>query len=484
MICFCSQPMRTIAVLGGGIGGLATSYYLCRNPQVTKVIVLESSSRFGGWLWSTRRSDGAVFEHGPRGIRPAGAVGRNTLNMVEELGLEGEVLPVTYSHIASKNRYLYVNGQLHKMPSRISELLRTVPPFSRPLLLSVASELLVTKSKEDDESIHSFVSRRLGKELADIAVDSLCRGVFAGDCRKLSVRSCFPPFYDAEQRRGSLILGMLLGSGPTPVISPGSLAQRSIKESWAQWSLRRGVESLPESLAEYLQQSGKVQLHREAAVKQIHPSASGWKVHLEDGVVSADHIISALPAKALSSVLPSSCQPLIQQLQDVSSVTVAVINLEYEGSILPVMGFGHLVPSSEDRGLLGVVYDSIPFPQHNRPDGQTTRLTVMMGGAWFQEVFGPPEAVTEEHLIARATEAVQCHLGVTTAPIWSRVALQRDCIPQYYLGHFSKVESMRHFIRENNLPLSLTGSSYDGVSVNDVIFSGRTAVQELLGTGV
>uniref|UniRef100_A0A3Q1G2B1 Amine oxidase domain-containing protein n=1 Tax=Acanthochromis polyacanthus TaxID=80966 RepID=A0A3Q1G2B1_9TELE len=66
----------TIAVLGGGIGGLATSYYLCKNPQVTKVIVLESSSRFGGWLWSTRRSDGAVFEHGPRGIRPAGAVGR------------------------------------------------------------------------------------------------------------------------------------------------------------------------------------------------------------------------------------------------------------------------------------------------------------------------------------------------------------------------------------------------------------------------
>ncbi|XP_008296953.1 protoporphyrinogen oxidase [Stegastes partitus] len=476
--------MRTVAVLGGGIGGLAASYYLCKNPQVTKVIVLESSSRFGGWLWSTRRSDGAVFEHGPRGIRPAGAVGRNTLNMVDDLGLGGEILPVTYSHVASKNRYLYVKGQLHRMPSGISGLVRTVPPFSRPILLSVASEILVKKGKEDDESIHSFVSRRLGKELADIAVDSLCRGVFAGDCRQLSVRSCFPPLYKAEQRRGSLILGMLLGSGPTPVVSPGPLAQRSINESWAQWSLRRGVESLPESIADYLQQSGKVELHKEAAVKQIRPSASGWQVHLEDGVVSADHVISALPAKALSSVLPPSCQPLIQQLQDVSSVTVAVINLEYEGSVLPVMGFGHLVPSSEDRGLLGVVYDSVPFPQHNRPDGQTTRLTVMMGGAWFQEVFGSPEAVTEEQLLARATEAVRCHLGVTTAPSWSLVALHRDCIPQYYLGHFLKVESMRSFIRENNLPLSLTGSSYDGVSVNDVIFSGRTAVEELLGTGV
>ncbi|XP_029360863.1 protoporphyrinogen oxidase isoform X1 [Echeneis naucrates] len=476
--------MKTVAVLGGGIGGLAASYYLCKSPQVTKVIVLESSSRFGGWLWSTRRSDGAVFEHGPRGIRPTGAVGRNTLNMVDDLGLAGDVLPVTYSHVASKNRYLYVNKQLHRMPSGISGLLRTVPPFSRPILWSVGMEILVKKSKEDDESIHSFVSRRLGKELADIAVDSLCRGVFAGDCRKLSVRSCFPVLYNAEQRRGSLALGMLLGSGPSPVVPARPLAQRSAKESWAQWSLRRGVESLPESITGFLQKSSRVELHRHAVVKQICPSASGWKIHLEDGAVSADHIISALPAKALSSTLPSSCQPLIQELQDIATVTVAVVNLEYDGSILPVMGFGHLVPSSEDRSLLGIVYDSVPFPEHNKPNGHTTRLTVMMGGAWFQEDFGDPETVKEEHLLQRATEAVQTHLGVTSVPSWSWVALERDCIPQYYLGHHRRVDSMRTFIKKKNLSLSLIGSSYDGVSVNDVIFSGRTAVEELLGAGV
>uniref|UniRef100_A0A665T2V6 Protoporphyrinogen oxidase n=1 Tax=Echeneis naucrates TaxID=173247 RepID=A0A665T2V6_ECHNA len=497
--------MKTVAVLGGGIGGLAASYYLCKSPQVTKVtdsihlssslclsflnilnqlfvpfpqvIVLESSSRFGGWLWSTRRSDGAVFEHGPRGIRPTGAVGRNTLNMVDDLGLAGDVLPVTYSHVASKNRYLYVNKQLHRMPSGISGLLRTVPPFSRPILWSVGMEILVKKSKEDDESIHSFVSRRLGKELADIAVDSLCRGVFAGDCRKLSVRSCFPVLYNAEQRRGSLALGMLLGSGPSPVVPARPLAQRSAKESWAQWSLRRGVESLPESITGFLQKSSRVELHRHAVVKQICPSASGWKVSKEPKTLQVLMF-------SLSSTLPSSCQPLIQELQDIATVTVAVVNLEYDGSILPVMGFGHLVPSSEDRSLLGIVYDSVPFPEHNKPNGHTTRLTVMMGGAWFQEDFGDPETVKEEHLLQRATEAVQTHLGVTSVPSWSWVALERDCIPQYYLGHHRRVDSMRTFIKKKNLSLSLIGSSYDGVSVNDVIFSGRTAVEELLGAGV
>ncbi|XP_057689107.1 protoporphyrinogen oxidase [Corythoichthys intestinalis] len=476
--------MRTVAVLGGGIGGLAASYYLCKSPQVSKVVLLESSSRFGGWLWSTRRSDGGVFEHGPRGIRPAGAVGRNTLNMVEDLGLTGEILPVTYSHQASKNRYLYVNKQLHKMPSGISGLFRTVSPFSRPLLFSIATEIFAKRSKNEDESIHSFVSRRLGKQLADIAVDSLCRGVFAGDCRKLSVRSCFPVLYNAEQHRGSLTLGMLLGSGPSHVVPPGPLSQRSMKESWAQWSLRGGLEELPERIVEFLQRSARVELHRDASVKHISPLTKGWTIHLEDGLVSADHIISALPAKVLSSTLPSSCQPLVRELRDISSVTVAVVNLQYEGSVLPVTGFGHLVPSWEEPGLLGVVYDSVPFPQHDRPNGASTRLTVMMGGAWFHQEFGSPDTIKEEQLLEQATEAVQRHLGVTSAPSWSCVALHKDCIPQYYEGHFRRVERMRSFINKNNLSLSLTGSSFDGVAVNDVIFSARTAVEELLGTAV
>ncbi|XP_071239608.1 protoporphyrinogen oxidase-like isoform X1 [Salvelinus alpinus] len=472
---------KTVAVLGGGIGGLSACFHLSKSPQVSKIVLLERAGRFGGWLSSTRREDGAVFEHGPRGIRPAGAVGRNTLNMVEELGLESEVLPVTYDHVASKNRYLYVGGQLHKMPSGLGGVVCTVPPFSRPLVQSVLKEILISRGKEEDESVHSFVSRRLGTELADIAIDSLCRGVFAGDCRKLSVRSCLPPLYNAEKARGSIVLGMLLGSGPGPDVPPSTLAKRAAQENWAQWSLKRGLQNLPEALEERMRNGGRVEVHRDTPVMGLSTNGTDWEIQLEDGTIKADHIISALPAKALASALPSAAQPLSQQLLEIATVTVAVVNLEYEGSVLPVTGFGHLVPSSEDRGLLGVVYDSVPFPQHNRTGGPTTRLTVMMGGAWFQEVFGNPEEVTEQLLLDRATQAVTSHLGVTTPPIWSIVALLKDCIPQYYLGHWKRLENMRQYIRDHNLPLSLAGSSYDGVSVNDVIFSGRTAAEGLVG---
>ncbi|XP_021481437.2 protoporphyrinogen oxidase isoform X2 [Oncorhynchus mykiss] len=418
---------KTVAVLGGGIGGLSACFHLSKSHQVSKIVLLEGDGRFGGWLSSTRREDGAVFEHGPRGIRPAGAVGRNTLNM------------------------------------------------------SVLKEILISRGKEEDESVHSFVSRRLGTELADIAIDSLCRGVFAGDCRKLSVRSCLPPLYNAEKARGSIILGMLLGPGPGPDVPPSTLTKRAAQENWAQWSLKRGLQNLPEALEERMRNGGRVEVHKDTPVMGLSTNGTGWEIQLEDGTIKADHIIAALPAKALASALLTAAQPLSQQLREIATVTVAVVNLEYEGSVLPVTGFGHLVPSSEDRGLLGVVYDSVPFPQHNRTGEPTTRLTVMLGGAWFQEVFGNPEEVTEQLLLDRATQAVTSHLGVTTPPIWSIVALLKDCIPQYYLGHWKRLENMRQYIRDHNLPLSLAGSSYDGVSVNDVIFSGRTAAEGLVG---
>uniref|UniRef100_A0A673FKD2 Protoporphyrinogen oxidase n=1 Tax=Sinocyclocheilus rhinocerous TaxID=307959 RepID=A0A673FKD2_9TELE len=204
---------KVVAVLGGGIGGLSACHHLSKSPNVSKIVLLERSGRCGGWLSSIRRDDGAVFEQGPRGVRPAGAVGRNTLNMVSELGLESEILPVTKDHVASKNRFLYVKGQLHKMPSGPGGVVRTIPPFSRPIIQSILKEILIRKGTEEDESVHAFVSRRLGSELANIAIDSLCRGVFAGDSRQLSVRSCFPPLYEAERSRGSVVLGMLMGSG-------------------------------------------------------------------------------------------------------------------------------------------------------------------------------------------------------------------------------------------------------------------------------
>ncbi|KAK2815349.1 hypothetical protein Q7C36_023615 [Tachysurus vachellii] len=428
-----------------------------KSAHVSKVVLLEATGRFGGWINTTRREDGAVFEHGPRGVRPSGAVGRNTLNLLSDLGLEREILPVPHDHVASKNRFLYVNGQIHKLPSSLSGVVRTVPPFSSPIILSVMKEVLVKKGKEEDESVHSFVSRRFGSELADIAMDCLCRGVFAGDSRKLSVRSCLPPLHRAEQDWGSVLLGLLLGGEKAGAGGRSALAQRAKAESWAQWSLTDGMQTL-------------LMPCRRRSIKQV-----------DGATLKVDHVISALPASVLASLLPPAAKSLSHLLCEINTVSVGLVNLEYEGSVLPVMGFGHLIPSSEDKGVLGVVYDSVPFPQHNRRGEPTTRMTVMMGGSWFEETLGPPDEVKDQVLLDRALQAVRSHLNITSSPVWSKAAVLKNCIPQYHLGHWKRLEAMRQYISDHTLPLTLTGASFDGVSVNDVIFSGRRAAEGLVG---
>ncbi|NXN91467.1 PPOX oxidase, partial [Rhinopomastus cyanomelas] len=470
----------TVAVVGGGISGLAACYHLVRSPQPPKVLLLEASARLGGWLQSTRTPDGTVFEHGPRGIRPGGAVGADTLHMVSEIGLEGDVLPVPGDHPASRNRFLYIGRALHQLPSSLRALLRPVPPFSQALLWSGVRDLLAPAGTEPDETVHSFAQRRFGCEVADVAIDSLCRGVFAGDCRALSIRSCFPLLFEAERRWRSVILGLALGTRKERG-AQSRLSQRARTERWSQWSLRGGMESLAEALAAFVHLRG-VELRCHLPLRRLkrHPDGR-WQLILADGTVTADHVVSALPAAALAEVLPANAQPLAQELRQIPSVSVAVVNLQYQGIELPVTGFGHLVPSSEDSSLLGIVYDSVAFPQHNGAAATSVRLTVMLGGAWFQQSFGDPATAAPELLLARAQGAVRDHLGLELPPTHSIVRVHQDCIPQYTLGHWQRTERIRRFLAEQQLPLSLIGASYAGVSVNDCIASAKAAVEQLLG---
>ncbi|XP_066063067.1 protoporphyrinogen oxidase-like isoform X2 [Chamaea fasciata] len=472
----------TVAVLGGGISGLAACYHLVRAPRPPKVVLLEASGRFGGWLQSSGTPEGAVFEHGPRGVRPAGPAGADTLHMVSELGLAGDILAVPGDHPASRNRFLYLGGTLHPLPQGLRGLLWAVPPFSRALLWSGLRDLLTPAGTGPDESAHAFAQRRFGREVAEVAVDSLCRGVFAGDSRVLSVRSCFPALFHAERRRGSVLLGMALGHGDRREGPAAGLARRARAERWSQWSLRGGMEALPRALVTFVSPRG-AELRCHAPLTHLCHRRGRWQLTFPGGSLTADHVLSALPAAALAQALPAELSPLARELRDIPAATVAVVNLHYRGVTLPVTGFGHLVPSWEDPALLGVVYDSVAFPEHDgSPGSPSVRLTVMLGGAWFRQSFGDPSGVSPQVLLARARAAVRDHLGLAGPPARAMVRVQQDCIPQYTLGHWERLERIQKFLREQRLPLSLIGASYWGVSVNDCIAGAKAAVGRVLGS--
>uniref|UniRef100_A0A8D1TBG1 Protoporphyrinogen oxidase n=2 Tax=Sus scrofa TaxID=9823 RepID=A0A8D1TBG1_PIG len=434
-------PMgRTVVVLGGGISGLAASYHLSRAPCPPKVVLVEGSERLGGWIRSIRGPDGAVFELGPRGIRPAGALGARTLLMVSELGLDSEVLPVRGDHPASKNRFLYVDGALHPLPSGFRGLFCRSPPFSKPLFWAGLRELTTPRGKDPDESVHSFAQRRLGPEVASLAMDSLCRGVFAGNSRELSIRSCFPSLFQAEQTHRSVLLGLLMGAGRSP--QPDSaLIRQARAERWSQWSLRGGLETLPQALNAHLTSRG-VSVLRGQPVSGLSLQAEGcWKVSLGDSSLEADHIISAVPASVLSKLLPPEAAPLAHALSTINAVSVAVVNLQYRGARLPVQGFGHLVPSSEDPVILGIVYDSVAFPeQDGSPSG--LRVTVMLGGSWLQTLEARSCVLSQELFQQEAEKAVATQLGLKEPPSHCLVHLHKNCIPQYTLGHWQKLRKL------------------------------------------
>ncbi|XP_043425260.1 protoporphyrinogen oxidase isoform X5 [Prionailurus viverrinus] len=471
---------RTVVVLGGGISGLAASYHLSRAPCPPKVVLVEASERLGGWIRSVRGPGGAIFELGPRGIRPAGALGARTLLLVSELGLDSEVLPVRGDHPAAKNRFLYVGGALHALPSGLRGLFRPSPPFSKPLFWAGLRELTAPRGKDPDETVHSFAQRRLGPEVASLAMDSLCRGVFAGNSRELSVRSCFPSLFQAEQSHRSVLLGLLLGAGQSP--QPDSaLISQARAERWSQWSLRGGLETLPQALNTHLTSRG-VRILRGQPVCGLSLQADRrWKVSLGDSSLDADHVISAVPASVLGKLLPAEAAPLARALSAITAVSVAVVNLQYRGARLPVQGFGHLVPSSEDPGVLGIVYDSVAFPeQDGSPPG--LRVTVMLGGSWLQTLEAKGAVLSPELLQQQAQEAAATQLGLKEPPSHCLVHLHKNCIPQYTLGHWQKLEAATQFLASQRLPLTLAGASYEGVAVNDCIESGRQAAARVLGS--
>ncbi|XP_042748739.1 protoporphyrinogen oxidase-like, partial [Lagopus leucura] len=156
-------------------------------------------------------------------------------------------------------------------------LLRAVPPFSRALIWSAVQDLLAPMGTEPDESVHSFARRRFGAEVADVAVDSLCRGVFAGDCRQLSVRSCFPALFQAERRRRSVLLGLAMGGG-RPGGAASALLLRSRAERWTQWGLRGGMQTLPEAIAAFLRpRRAEMLLHAELQRLRLRHDGT-WQV--------------------------------------------------------------------------------------------------------------------------------------------------------------------------------------------------------------
>ncbi|CAK1545821.1 unnamed protein product [Leptosia nina] len=467
------------AILGGGLGGLSTGYYLLKNnlnnPNKLKIFLLEATNQCGGWIKTIRTKD-YLFEQGPRTIRPKGITGLNTLNMIQDLGLSEHVSPIRPDHPAAKNRMIYVNNELHLLPSSLKGVFQKNGPFSKPLIYAVFNDLKQPHLELKDDSIYNFVERRFGREIADYAISPMICGICAGDAKEISVKFLMKTLFEYEQNHGGVMKGLMKSFFKTKVpddLELTDLANTAKEEKWSVYTIKGGLETFPTTLKTYLEESN-VDLHLNTTVEEIEfIDASLVKLKQTDGkIVTANHVYSTIPAHILSKLVKSQHPDLSNCLNEIPFVTVGIVNL-YFSTTKPLItpAFGFLIPPIENSPILGVVFDSCCIPDQNG-----TVLTVMLGGRWFKEKFG--QNVTEDRLLNIALGEIKTILKIEDSPAAYNVNILKKCIPQYVIGHYERVEKIRQYIQEKNLPISLVGSSYDGVGVNDVIFSAKMQVEE------
>lgn len=467
----------SIVILGGGLSGLSAAYYTLQKLPGASVTILESSNRCGGWIRSHKLANGVIFEQGPRTIRPTGVLGANTLQLLDELGLSNEITPILRSHPAATTRLIYANGQLHTLPSRLSSLFVKQSPFSKPLVFHFMKDILTPKKHipQKDEPIYDFIERRFGNEVADYLISPLICGICAGNAKEISVNFLLKTLFEMEQKHGSITKGFiasLLLTKAKQQIDLSELALKARKEKWSVYSFKDGTEVLPLALQKAVTQNG-CKIHFNAECTDIETTDKGMHLKLRNGqTVQATHVISSISSGALGRLIKKEHFELSELLTKIQCATVAVVNLSFKEKLIQKEAFGFLVAPKENLPVLGVIYDSCCFPR-----GNSTVFTVMMGGYWFKQHFG--ENPTENNILNTGLDHLQAILKFNAEPEYIKVNILNNCIPQYTVGHNKATENVFDYISQNKLRLSLCGSSYFGVGVNDAILSAKNCVTQL-----
>lgn len=484
--------MATVCVLGGGISGLATAYYLSTlgKEAVKKVLLIERSGRLGGWIRSTALPDGTVYEHGPSSMRAGGNSGRNALQLAQDLGLADHVLAVPISSTAGREQMVLNKGRLTPLPSSFKEILWPGPMFRTPLLLPLFKDFFVAgrPSIGSDESIHDFMRKRFNKEVADYIMDPVTRSMCGGCSKEISFRSLLPNAFEGAMLHGSLLKAQMqqvnqakhtINMLRSEEGGADSLAAHSL--DWSVWSLRRGLQQLCDTLAEKLDAAPNVHVYVNEANVSLKPSSDGKiLVSFAELAKPVDYIFSCIPARKLSQLLIHDWPELAQSLLSIPSVHLASVNLEFKGQVLPYKCSGVMVPSFEVPHLLNINFDSCCFPEHDGQYDTKTRITIVMGGRWFKQAFGDVDSAEPDAILEAAKDAARTYLHIDDPPVKHHVNLLKECVPQYLVGHLERMSNICEYISSHNIPMTLLGASYRGPSANECIYHAKQAVEGYL----
>ena len=454
--------MPRVVIVGGGLSGLATAFRLNQLQPDISLTVLESRSRAGGNI-GTENHGGFVVETGPNGFLDRTP---DLPDLCCDLGLTHRL--VAASEAARKNRFLFLNGKLQQMPGGPLGLLAS------PLLSLRGKWKLFTepfRSKRiggGEESIAEFVTRRAGKQAADIFADALVTGIHGGDPKLLSVAAAFPRLLKFEAEAGSIIKGFMRA------------AKRRRSEAEARgeprpgpmrmWSFKDGLQVMTDTIAAGLGDSLQVGVRAKSLVRN---GDSTWTLTAEDGRSwIAEAVVLSCPAPEQAGLLAAVDASLADLISGIPYNRIAVVALGYRQADCPkpADGFGYIAPQNTRRDVLGVQWCSSIYPGR-APDG-CVLWRALCGGVHRGEMLDWPD----EQLLRAVHSEMKFAMGVTGEPIFSRIVRWRAAIPQYVIGHLDRVAKIDS-ASARHPGLFLTGNAYRGVAMGDCAEQGAASAR-------
>lgn len=463
--------MMRIAIIGGGISGLAAAFELEEQRRAgadVEYVLYESSSRLGGVL-QTELVDGCLVEAGPDSFvteKPWAA------DLCRDLGIGDQLIG---SNDAGRKTYILTRGRLVEMPDGLMFMVPTKilptgfsPLFSWKTKLRMTQELFrPPRAVGHDESVAAFVERHYGSEMVDRLADPLLSGIYGGEAANLSVRAVLPRFAEMERTHGSLGRAML-AARKKMAAAPRKPAPPLFT------SLKHGMQNLAETVVSRLTPSALLTNALVQAI-QLQPEAGGWLVSAGLQSDQVDRVIVALPGMAASNVLRMASPELSKELAGIQYSSSITVGLGYDREVrrsLPP-GFGFLVPRSEGKKLLAATFVHNKFP-HRAPEDRAL-LRCFFAGANAEDVW----ALDDEQLIAIVRNELEQIIGLRAEPRFARVYKWKSAMAQYGVGHLERIERIER-LRKQLPGLALAGNGYRGIGVPDCVRSGREAAQQVV----
>lgn len=474
-------PVTRVAVIGGGISGLAAAHRLLSQAPAgaLQVTVLEASDRFGGWV-RTDTFAGRPVDFGPDSllVRAPWAA-----ELCRELGIEDELVAP-----GSGSARLLVGGKLKVLPAGILAGLPGGPmPFVRSGLLGPVGLVragldlvLPGRTPEADESIGSLVRRRLGRQVLDRVIDPLLGGVHAGRCDDLSLAATAPQIAAAARADRSLLRGLRKTAPPAP--------PAGVKPSPVFKGPREGMQRIADELLAAVQAAGAELQSGQRVAALEHADRGRVRVVLDgqpaEAATAYDGIVLAVPAPAAAALLRPHAPNTVGVLDDLQYASVAQVALAYDPAGLTGLpdGTGFLVPRGERTLMTACTFLDQKWPERPRDADAPYADAAVIKCSTGRIDDTRFQTMSDDAVVAAIHGELAAVLGFPagTTPLASRVHRVTAGLPQYAPGHLQRIDALEGDLISALPRLALAGAAYRGTSVPLCIRQGRDAADVLL----